>query len=96
MKLVEDQEYIREELKNQGLVAFIANGSILPRESGVSTKPLKDGIKFLSPKTLEIEMNVPNQGKIKGMAIKKRYNSNSWWWLPWKINVIKSYRIRSV
>ena len=71
VKLVEDQEYIREELKKQGLVAFIANGSILPRESGVSTKPLKDGIKFLSPKTLEIEMNVPNQGKIKGMAIKK-------------------------
>ena len=71
VKLVEDQEYIREELKKQGLVAFIANGSILPRESGVSTKPLKDGIKFLSPKTLEIEMNVPNQGKIKGMTIKK-------------------------
>lgn len=71
VKLVEDQEYIREELNKQGLVAFIANGSILPRESGVSTKPLKDGIKFLSPKTLEIEMNLPNQGKIKGMAIKK-------------------------
>ena len=52
VKLMEDQEYIREELEKQGLIAFIANDSILPRESGVSTKPLKDGIKFISPKTL--------------------------------------------
>ena len=35
VKLMEDQEYIREELEKQGLVAFIANDSILPRESGV-------------------------------------------------------------
>lgn len=71
VKLMEDQEYIREELEKQGLVAFIANDSILPRESGVSTKPLKDGIKFISPKTLEVEMNLPNRGKIKGLGIKK-------------------------
>lgn len=71
VKLMEDQEYIREELEKQGLVAFIANDSILPRESGVSTKPLKDGIKFISPKTLEVEMNLPNRGKIRGLGIKK-------------------------
>ena len=71
VKLVEDQEYIRAELKKQGLIAFIANDSILPRESGVSTRPLKDGIKFISPKTLEVEMSLPNKGKIRGMGIKK-------------------------
>lgn len=71
VKLVQDIEYVREELKKQELIAFIANGSILPRESGVSTKPLKGATKFVSPKDLEITLNLPNKGEIKGMAIKK-------------------------
>ena len=71
VKLMEDQEYIRKEMKSKDLVAFVANGSILPRESGVSNKPLKDGIKFISPKSLEVSFNLPNGGLIKGMGIKK-------------------------
>ncbi|MGL5085761.1 MAG: ABC-ATPase domain-containing protein [Clostridium sp.] len=71
VKLVEDQEFIRKELANKGLVSFVANGSMLPRESGVSTKALKDGEIFLSPKNLEVEFNTPNKGLIKGMGIKK-------------------------
>ncbi|MDV4151661.1 ABC-ATPase domain-containing protein [Clostridium sp. AL.422] len=70
VKLVQDQEYIRSELKNRGLISFIANGSILPRESGVSQKPLKSAIPFKSPASLEVEMNLPNKGLIKGMGIK--------------------------
>ncbi|MBU3185834.1 ABC-ATPase domain-containing protein [Clostridium estertheticum] len=68
--LVEDQEYIRRSLKSLGLVAFVANGSILPRESGVSTKALKGGIAFASPKALEVEFNTKSHGKIRGMGIK--------------------------
>ena len=71
VKLVEDQECIRAELKNRGLVAFVANGSILPRESGVSTMPLREGVPFVSPKELEVELNIKNKGTIKGMGIKK-------------------------
>lgn len=71
VNLVCDQEFIRKELKKRGLVAFIGNGSILPRESGVSTKPLRSAKKFISPKELEIEINLPNKGLIKGMGIKK-------------------------
>ena len=71
VKLVCDQEFIREELKRLGLVAFIGNGAILPRESGVSTKPLKGGKEFISPKELEVSINLPNKGLIKGMGIKK-------------------------
>ncbi|WP_338609093.1 ABC-ATPase domain-containing protein [Clostridium baratii] len=71
VNLVCDQEFIRKELKERGLVAFIGNGSILPRESGVSTKPLKSAKKFISPKELEIEMNLPHKGLIKGLGIKK-------------------------
>lgn len=71
INLSEDQDYIRQELKKRNLVAFIANDSILPRESGISAKPLKNGIKFRSPKSLEIELNLPHKGKLVGMGIKK-------------------------
>jgi len=69
--LSEDQNYIRNKLKELGLIAFVANGSILPRESGISSKPLKDSIKFQSPLSLQVELNLPNKGKIIGMGIKK-------------------------
>ena len=52
VKLVEDQEFIRSELSSKGLVSFVANGSMLPRESGVSTKALKGGKVFLSPQRI--------------------------------------------
>jgi len=68
--LVEDQEFIRSELTSRGLVAFVANGSMLPRESGVSTKALRDGKVFISPKELEVEFNTKSHGLIRGMGIK--------------------------
>ena len=71
IKLVEDQEFIRNELENRNLVAFVGNNYILPRESGVSQKPIKDGKKFISPKELEVEFSTPNRGIIKGMGIPK-------------------------
>ncbi|MCD8015885.1 MAG: ABC-ATPase domain-containing protein [Lachnospiraceae bacterium] len=39
--LADDQQYIRDALDGLGLVAFVADGSILPRESGVSQRPMK-------------------------------------------------------
>ncbi|MGL4109518.1 ABC-ATPase domain-containing protein [Clostridium sp. LP20] len=71
VRLVEDQEFIRGELNKRGLVAFVANESILPRESGVSTRPLRDGKKFYSPKSLEVTFNRPNGGEIIGMGVPK-------------------------
>lgn len=71
VKLVQDQEYIRTEIKKKDLIAFIANGSILPRESGVSQRPLKNALPFKSPESLEVELNLPNKGLVKGMGIKK-------------------------
>lgn len=71
VELVEDQAFIRSELDKRNLVAFIANGSILPRESGVSTKVLRDGKKFYSPDSMLVEFNLPNRGVIKGMGIPK-------------------------
>ena len=69
--LCEDQQYIRECLSEQGLCAFIADGSILPRESGVSEKPMKDAVTFLSPESLKTTLNLPHRGEISGMGIPK-------------------------
>ena len=49
--LAEDQEYIRKTLKEQKLAAFVADGAILPRESGVSQKPMKNAVTFSSPES---------------------------------------------
>ena len=69
--LAEDQHYIREMLPKMGLCAFVADGSILPRESGISPRPMKGGVKFRSPKELEVTLELPHRGKITGMGIRK-------------------------
>lgn len=71
MFLADDCKYIRETLEAAGLIAFVANGSILPRESGISDKPMKDSIPFVSPESMEIELELPHKGKVKGMGIRK-------------------------
>ena len=69
--LAEDQQYIREQLKAQGLVAFVADGSILPRKSGVSGRPMRDAVPFVTPPSLKVTMELPHRGTITGMGIKK-------------------------
>lgn len=69
--LAEDQQYIREELEKKDLIAFVANGAILPRESGVSDKPMKGAVRFQSPKEMEVTMKLPHKGEISGMGIRR-------------------------
>ena len=69
--LAEDQHCIREQLPGRGLCAFVANGSVLPRASGVSSKPMGDGVKFMSPKELEVTLDLPRGRRITGMGIRR-------------------------
>ena len=69
--LAEDQQFIRSQLEPMGLCAFVANGSVLPRQSGVSALPMKDGIPFVSPKSMEVTLNLPHHGPLSGMGIRK-------------------------
>lgn len=69
IELCEDQEYIREQLPGLGLCAFLANGSILPRQSGVSDRPLSSAVPFRSPKSLEVTLTLPHRGAVSGMGI---------------------------
>lgn len=67
--LAEDQTFIRKQLTEKNLCAFVANGSVLPRESGVSPRPMKNGIPFQSPASLEVTLDLPHRGPLKGMGI---------------------------
>lgn len=69
IETAEDADHIRENLKALGLVAFVADGSLLPRASGVDPRPLSSGIPFKSPPSLAVEITTPNSGKIRGMGI---------------------------
>lgn len=69
--LAEDQQAIRKALAAQGLVAFVADGAILPRESGVSDRPMKGAVLFETPESMAVTLELPHKGKLRGMAIKK-------------------------
>ncbi|UFJ42766.1 ABC-ATPase domain-containing protein [Brevibacillus humidisoli] len=72
LQLADQQQAIRQYLRERGWVSFVANGSILPRESGVSNRPLRSDrvIPFQSPASLEVEVPIPHQQEpLRGMAI---------------------------
>ena len=71
IELCEDQLYIREQLPALGLCAFLANGSVLPRQSGVSDRPMQDAVAFQSPASMEVTLDLPNRGPVTGMGIPK-------------------------
>lgn len=63
------QIQIREYLKKHDLCAFVANGSIFPRENG-TLKPMKNAISFLAPKELEVTISFSDGTAISGMGIR--------------------------
>ena len=67
--LMLDQAFIREELERRQLVSFVANGSILPRKSGVSDKQLSGAVAFNSPENVEVELSLPSGKTITGMGV---------------------------
>ena len=71
LDLAEDQAFLRSELERLSLCAFVADGSVLPRESGISQKPLKDALPFHSPEEDRITLKLPHRGSISGMAVKR-------------------------
>ena len=71
ISLADDQKMIRAQLKKKGLVAFVANGSVLPRKSGVDDRPMADAVKFVSTGEDEISLELPGGRMITGMGIKE-------------------------
>jgi predicted ABC-class ATPase len=70
VETVEDAEHLRGLLPELGIVAFVANGAVLPRESGASDRPLRSGaVPFRSPEEYRVEVELPNRGFISGMGV---------------------------
>ncbi len=59
---IENQEFVRDTLGRRGLLAFVGNGAILPRESGASEGPMPthSALPFQSPEAFTVEIEVPH------------------------------------
>ncbi|MBS3809116.1 MAG: ABC-ATPase domain-containing protein [Desulfobacterales bacterium] len=71
LKTAEDADAARDQLSQKNMIAFIADGSLLPRRSGIDDRPLKDpeAVLFKSDDTFRITLDLPNSGKTPGMGI---------------------------
>jgi len=68
-----DAEHLRNQLESMELVAFVADGAVLPRASGTSDQPLPadKAITFSAPDSLAVEIELPHAGRIRGLGIGK-------------------------
>jgi predicted ABC-class ATPase len=70
VKTAEDADWLRSQLADHGLVAFVADGAVLPRRSGVDDRTLREGaIPFQGPASLRVEFAPPNAGPVSGMGV---------------------------
>jgi predicted ABC-class ATPase len=69
--VAEDADFLRGQLDSLGLAAFVADGAILPRASGIDSRPLTTGrvVPFESPRSLRVTVDLPNRSSLSGMGI---------------------------
>lgn len=65
----EEHAWLQAELPRLGLAAFVADGAVLPRASGVSQQPLAGAIPWKSPPELAVEVSLPGAGRVRGAGI---------------------------
>lgn len=70
-QVVEDQSALRQQLEAHNLVAFVANGSVLPRIAGNCDLPMKEAVEFTAPESLQVTLHAPNKGYVTGLGIPK-------------------------
>ncbi|MDL5157117.1 ABC-ATPase domain-containing protein [Actinomycetospora termitidis] len=66
---VEDAVALREALAERRLVAFVADGAVLPRRTGVDDRPLEHATPFAAPESLRVTLETPNAGPVVGMGV---------------------------
>ena len=71
ISLSDDQKAIRDQLSEKGLIAFVANGAILPRKSGVDDRPMQGAVEFFSSAEDAVTLSLPGGRSMKGLGIKK-------------------------
>nr|WP_240979281.1 ABC-ATPase domain-containing protein [Streptomyces sp. HNM0574] len=68
---VEDSDALRAALPERGLIAFVADGAVLPRRSGVDDRPATGSgvVPFSSPEELRVTIELPHAGPVSGMGL---------------------------
>ncbi len=67
---LEDYFALSNLLTQKHWASFVADGSLLPRASGISDLPLENGgVIFSAPEELSIEIDLPHGGRIRGMPV---------------------------
>ncbi|WP_206610411.1 ABC-ATPase domain-containing protein [Actinomyces wuliandei] len=66
---LEDHRALTEVVRQQGWVAFLADGSVLPRRSGVSDEPLTEGVALVAPDSLAATVELPHAGTVRGTVV---------------------------
>ena len=69
-RVLAERKVILEELEKQNLVAFVPDGAVLPRTSGLSELPMEGAVPFAAPAEMEVTLDVCGR-KIRGMGIPK-------------------------
>lgn len=67
---MEDHAALTRALESHGWVAFLADGALLPRRSGVSEEPLReDAVPLTAPDSLSATLTLPHSGQVRGTVI---------------------------
>lgn len=70
VEAVEDQDALRDALADRRLIAFVADGALLPRRSGIDARPMEGRVvPFEAPASLAVEVDLPNRGRVRGMGV---------------------------
>lgn len=67
--LERDQNYLREQLPGRGLIAFIGDGSSLPRSAGHRDTPAEKAVPFRAPDSLRTTFQLPSGREVTGMGV---------------------------
>ena len=67
---LEDHRALTQAVLDNGWVSFLADGSILPRRSGVSDEPMEEGaVPLTAPDSLAATVHLPHAGEVRGTAV---------------------------
>ena len=69
-RVLAERKEILSQLDAQGLCAFVPDGAVLPRASGLSEMPLESAVPFTAPEQMAVTLNVCGR-EIRGMGIPK-------------------------
>ncbi|WLR47733.1 ABC-ATPase domain-containing protein [Halobacillus litoralis] len=71
-QLADQHQTILDEMKKNDWISFVADGAVLPRESGISQRPMQDAVPFESPESNRVTIDLPHRNEpITGMALKR-------------------------